>query len=50
VSSPRGHDLEVEWTAGHRVGPHWPGGVSLLILLVAFLVVAAVIGLLTGSR
>ena len=50
VGSPRGHELEAEWTATHRVGPHWPGGVSLLILLVVFVAVGVVIGLLTGAH
>jgi len=49
VGSPRGHELEVEWTATHRVGPHWAGGFSLLILLGAFILVGIVIGLLTGG-
>ncbi len=50
VSSPRGHDLEVEWTAAHRVGWHWPGGYSLLLLIAVFIIVGVVIGLLTGGR
>ncbi|MFN2465916.1 MAG: hypothetical protein ABR598_06580 [Candidatus Dormibacteria bacterium] len=50
VGSPRGHDLEVQWTAGHRQGPHLAGGYSLLILLAIFILVGVVIGLLTGGR
>jgi hypothetical protein len=50
VGSPRGHDLELEWTATHRVGRHLAGGYSLLILLAIFIVVGVVIGLLTGGH
>jgi uncharacterized membrane protein YvbJ len=49
VGSPRGRELEIEWTAGHRQGLHWAGGYSLLLVVAVFLIVGAVIGLLTGG-
>jgi uncharacterized membrane protein YvbJ len=41
VSSARAHELEAEWTRTHQVGRHWPGGLSLLVVLAAFLLAAA---------
>ncbi len=48
VTSPRARQLEQAWTAGHRRGRHWPGAVSLGILLLAFVVVGALLSLLFG--
>ncbi|MEA2645891.1 MAG: hypothetical protein QOE92_974 [Chloroflexota bacterium] len=45
VSSRRAHQLETEWTRTHQVGRHWPGAVSLGIVLVAFVVVGLVLSL-----
>jgi hypothetical protein len=48
VSSPRARELELEWTAHHRRGPHWPGAVSLGIVLGVFVLIGALISLVFG--
>ena len=48
VSSPTARRLELDWTAHHRQGRHWPGAVSLGIVLAAFVVIGAVLSLLFG--
>jgi hypothetical protein len=48
VTSPKARQLELEWTAGHRQGHHWPGAVSLGIVLLAFVVVGALLSLIFG--
>jgi uncharacterized membrane protein YvbJ len=50
VSSPTAHDLETRWTASHQVGFHWPGGLSLLVVIAVFIAAGVVIGLLTGGH
>ena len=48
VSSPKARELELEWTAHHRRGPHWPGAVSLGIVLGVFVLIGALISLVFG--
>ena len=49
VMSPVAHKLEEEWTRTHRRGHHFPGAVALGLLLFAFVLVGAVLGLLFGK-
>jgi hypothetical protein len=50
VTSPKARELETEWTRTHQRGHHWPGAVSLGIVIGAFLVLGAVLGLLFGQH
>ena len=44
VGSPRAHELETEWTRTHQKGFHWPGAVTLFIVVGSFIVLAYVAG------
>jgi hypothetical protein len=48
VMSPIARELEKEWTRTHQVGPHWPGGVSLAIVLIAFVLIGVFLNLVLG--
>lgn len=48
VSSPKARLLEQEWTSSHKRGQHWPGAVSLGIVLVVFVLLGAVLSLVFG--
>jgi hypothetical protein len=48
VGSPRARQLELEWTAHHRRGHHWPGAVSLGIVLGVFVLAGALLSLIFG--
>ena len=48
VSSPRARELELAWTAQHRRGRHWPGAVSLGIVLGVFVLAGALLSLIFG--
>jgi uncharacterized membrane protein YvbJ len=44
VGSARAHELEEEWTRTHRRGFHWPGAVTLLLVVGGFVLVGVVLG------
>ena len=48
VPSWKARELEIEWTRTHRRGRHWPGAVSLGIVLGAFVLLGLVLGLVFG--
>jgi hypothetical protein len=48
VGSRRARELESAYTGQHRVGRHVPGGLSLGIVLVVFVLVMAVLNLIFG--
>jgi len=49
VPSWQAHELEMEWTRTHQRGRHWPGAVSLGIVLGVFVFAGIVLGLVTGK-
>jgi uncharacterized membrane protein YdfJ with MMPL/SSD domain len=48
VSSPKARELEMEWTRTHQRGRHWPGAVSLGIVLGTVVLAGLVLNLLFG--
>jgi uncharacterized membrane protein YvbJ len=48
VTSPKARRLELDWTAAHRQGHHWPGAVSLGLVLLAFVIIGALLSLVFG--
>ena len=48
VPSWKARELEIEWTRTHQQGHHWPGAVSLGIVLTVFVVVGVILGLVFG--